>query len=160
MDTTELRAAYAAFLDLARKGSFGSPDQGWDARHVIAHVAANDEMLAATTQEVIDRSSAEPYYNHDAIDTARLTALIGDRDVPALADWAQATSERVCDLAEALSEDDGVVVHTHIQDGDETRLDQPIPWHRLIAAQARRHLPAHMEQLQALTVAQPPAPSP
>jgi Mycothiol maleylpyruvate isomerase N-terminal domain len=55
MDTSSLRSAYADFLELARTGEFRPPVQGWSARQVIAHVAANDEMLAATTQEVHGR---------------------------------------------------------------------------------------------------------
>jgi hypothetical protein len=86
MDTSSLRSAYADFLELARTGEFRPPVQGWSARQVIAHVAANDEMLTATTREVL-AGTAQRHYNHDAIDTSRLDRLIGDRSVGELADW-------------------------------------------------------------------------
>jgi hypothetical protein len=149
MDTTELRSAYAAFLELARTGEFGTPTAGWDARHVVAHVAANDELLAAVTRQVL-AGTAERYYNHDAIDTARLASLIGDRTLGELADWAFSASTQLCDLLEGLPEDDHSLVHAHIQDGDTTAFDQPVPWHRFMTVQARRHLPLHTSQLRAL----------
>jgi hypothetical protein len=152
MDTTSLRSAYAAFLDLARTGRFGAPGTPtaqWDATHVVAHVAANDELLAAVTREVL-AGSAERYYNHDAVDTARLGALIADRSLADLADWLEATSTRLCDLLDTLPEDDAALVHAHIQDSGATVLDQPLPWHRFMAVQAARHLPMHTEQLRSL----------
>jgi hypothetical protein len=153
MDTSLLRSAYADFLELARTGEFRRPVQGWSARQVIAHVAANDEMLAATTQEVL-AGTAQRYYNHDAIDTSHLDQLIGDRSVGELADWVEETSSRLCDLVDTLPEDDGALVHTHIQDGEVTVVDQPLPWHRFVAVQASRHLPMHTSQLHALTPAE------
>jgi hypothetical protein len=156
MDTTSLRSAYAALLELARTGEFRPPAQGWDARHVVAHVAANDEMLATTTQSVFS-GTTEPYYNHDAIDTARLDQLIGissggaGREIGELADWLEQTSNRLCDLLDTLPEDDGALVHAHVQDGDVTVLDQRVPWHRFMTVQASRHLPMHTAQLRALT---------
>jgi hypothetical protein len=155
MDTTELRSAYAAFLELARTGEFGTPAAGWDARHVIAHVAANDELLARVTREVL-AGTAERYYNHDALDTARLDGLIGDRTLGELADWAYATSTQLCDLLEILPEDDHTLVHAHVQDGETTAFDQAVPWHRFMAVQARRHLPVHSDQLRGLMVSGAP----
>jgi hypothetical protein len=156
MDTTELRSAYAAFLELARTGEFGAPAEGWDARHVVAHLAANDELLTTVTQDVLD-GRGERYYNHDAIDTNRLGSLAGDRTLGELADWARSTSSRLCDLADTLPEDDNALVHMHIQDGDVTALDQPVPWHRALTIQARRHVPLHTAQLSALLTAGAPA---
>lgn len=155
MDTTQLRSAYAAFLELARTGEFGTPADGWDARHVVAHVAANDEMLLGVSREVL-AGTARRYYNHDVIDTARLSSLIGGRSIGELADWLESTSTRLCDLLDTLPEDDAAVVHAHIQDGDTTVFDQPVPWHVFMTVQARRHLPMHAAQLTALVSA--PAP--
>ncbi|HZM74890.1 MAG TPA: hypothetical protein VFC19_04140 [Candidatus Limnocylindrales bacterium] len=76
MDTTPLRSAYAELIGEARQGGFGEPPDGeWNADQIVAHVAANDELLATATRQVLD-SAKQPYYNHDAIDTARLNELI------------------------------------------------------------------------------------
>jgi hypothetical protein len=149
MDTTQLRSAYAAFLDLARTGEFAPPADGWDARHVVAHVAVNDELLAATTQAVL-AGTAEWHNNHEAIDDARLDELIGERDLRDLTGWAEQASGRLCDLLDTLPEDDDALVHTHILDGGATALDQPLPWYRLVGVQTRHHLPGHIDQLRGL----------
>ena len=55
MDTTTLRSAYASLIGEARQGGFGEPPEGeWNADQIIAHVAANDELLATTTRQVLD----------------------------------------------------------------------------------------------------------
>ncbi|WP_117214580.1 DinB family protein [Allorhizocola rhizosphaerae] len=145
MDTTVLRAAYSELIAEARLGGFGDPPPGqWSAQQVIAHVAANDELLAEATRQVLD-GSGRAYYNHDAIDTARLDELIAEKgDVLA---WLEETSARLCDLADRLPEEDQTMVHTQIIDGTHTRVDQPWPWPKALVVQAKVHLPAHLTQL-------------
>lgn len=71
MDTTELRKAYDELLTEVAAGGFGDPRPGqWRAEQVVAHVAANDEVLASTTEAVL-AGTAGRHYNHDAIDPAR-----------------------------------------------------------------------------------------
>ncbi|HEX6684433.1 MAG TPA: hypothetical protein VF062_16645 [Candidatus Limnocylindrales bacterium] len=148
MDTTALRSAYAGFISEARQGGFGPPPDGeWSADQVVAHVAANDELLAATTLRVLD-GDGHPYYNHDAIDTERLDTLISVH--PDVVQWLEETSAALCDLADRLPDSDRTLVHTQIVDGTITRLDRPVPWPMVLQTQAEMHLPRHLEQLRAL----------
>jgi hypothetical protein len=145
MDTTLLRAMYSELIAEARLGDFGDPPPGqWSAWQIIAHVAANDDLLAEATQRVLD-GSGRAYYNHDAIDTERLNELIEQK--PDVTAWLEETSARLCDLADRLPEDDQTMVHTQIIDGTRTRVDQPWPWPKALVVQAKVHLPAHLAQL-------------
>lgn len=148
MDTTGLRSAYAELIGQARQGGFGEPPEGeWSAEQIIAHLAANDELLVKATQQVL-AGQGEPYYNHDAIDTSRLDELIAAKgDVIA---WLEQTSADLCDLADQLYEGDMTLVHTQIVDGGITRIDRPLPWPAVLRTQAELHLPRHLAQLTAL----------
>lgn len=149
MDTTTLRSAYADLIGEARQGDFGEPPEGeWTADQIIAHVAANDELLATATRQVLDGAAKQPYYNHDAIDTERLDKLIAAKT--GVVPWLEQTSATLCDLADQLYEGDMTLVHTRIVDGTITRLDRPLPWPAVLRTQAEMHLPRHLAQLRAL----------
>ena len=152
MDTATLRKAYDELLAEIELGGFGPPPNGeWSAAQVVAHVVTNDDLLAETTRAVL-AGDPRPYYNHDAVDTARLSAL-GD-DLGALADRLRASSASLCDLLDGMDETAaGTPVHMEIRDGDRTALDAPIPWGKAAEIQARAHLPNHTEQLRALRTA-------
>lgn len=54
MDAAQLRQAYEVLLAEAETGGFGPPPPGeWTAEQVVAHVAANDELLIEATEAVI-----------------------------------------------------------------------------------------------------------
>lgn len=149
MDTAALRKAYDELLAEIELGGFGPPQDGeWSAPQVVAHVVTNDDLLADTTRAVL-AGEPRPYYNHDAVDTARLSAL-GD-DLGALAERLRLSSATLCDLLEQLDEAGAQTpVHMEIRDGDRTALDAPLPWGRAADIQARVHLPNHTEQLRGL----------
>lgn len=151
MDTSALVKAYAGVSQEARLGGFGPPPAGeWSAELLIAHIAANDELLAQTTQRVLDGDD-EAYYNHDAIDTDRLAEIVAAHgSLDALVDWLEKTSGRLIGLAARLPEDDPTLVHTHIRDGGAVKVDRPLPWVKVLQLQASSHLAAHLEQLRAL----------
>jgi hypothetical protein len=153
MDTTSLRLGYAELIAEARRGGFARPlADEWTAEQIIAHVAANDELLTETTENVLD-GNRRAYYNHDAVDTEKLNELVAAYgNLAALTDWLEKTSSRLVELAGRLDEKMPTMVHTTIRDGDITRVDQPWPWPRAIKVQAGHHLPAHLEQLRALRV--------
>jgi hypothetical protein len=151
METAALVKAYAELTAEARLGGFGPPPEGeWSAEQLIAHVATNDELLAQTTERVLDGDD-QAYYNHDAIALARLNEIVAAHGgLPALVDWLGETSARLIELAALLREDDTTAVHTHIRDGGATKVDQPLPWVRVLQLQASSHLVAHLAQLRAL----------
>lgn len=138
MDSTELRAAYAAFLAEAAAGGFGPPPPGeWTDAEIVAHIARNDELLAATTEQVL---AGEPA----SFDNRPALRELDRSDVAA-------TGARLCDLVDRLTDAQAAtVVPVFIQDGDRIAVDQPMPWGALLRAQSGFHLPAHAEQLRAL----------
>jgi hypothetical protein len=162
MDTSELEAAYRAVLDLAaRVAGAGSPGTGpapgagggeaWGPDDVLAHLILNDRLLARAVRSVLD-GAAQPYDNLDAIDVAELRALGRDLGGPAgLIAGLEASSRQLVDLAGRLDEAQGASpVPVRILDGDQLRVDSPLPVASLLSIQARRHLPMHEVQLSEL----------
>lgn len=152
MDTTELRNAYATFLDVAREGGFGPPPAGgWSAEQVVAHIALNDRALIAATLDVLVGEPATldnrpvtngPVLSRHASDRGGLKQLIEDID---------ATSRDLCDLVDRIDDAHAhVEVPTHLVDGDEVRLDGPLPWGRVVGGASRYHLEVHAQQLREL----------
>ena len=63
METAELRRAYDVLLAEADAGGFGPPPSGeLTAEQVVAHLAANDELLTEATEAVI-AGSPWAYYD-------------------------------------------------------------------------------------------------
>jgi cytosine/adenosine deaminase-related metal-dependent hydrolase len=155
MDATALRSAYEELFAEAEAGGFGLPPAGeWTAELVLAHIAANDELLTAATEAVL-ADDPQAYHVDEAVSSARRASAASSRgdDLAGLIGWARSTSMRLCELAERLGERDNTWVHTHIQDGDETIVDQPLPWARTLDIHAKVHLPLHVDQLRALRTA-------
>ncbi|HEY0698991.1 MAG TPA: maleylpyruvate isomerase N-terminal domain-containing protein [Micromonospora sp.] len=152
METTGLRQAYDVFLDELARGGFGSPPDGeWTAEQVVAHLVINDELMAQAT-EAVAAGSPHAFYNHDAIHGPQLDALVADAgDLAGLAERLRRSSAALCHRVEQITPTAAdTPVSTHIRDGDQIRVDQSLPWARVIDSQQRLHLPAHTEQLRAL----------
>jgi hypothetical protein len=152
VDTTDLRNAYATFLDVAREGGFGAPPaDGWSAEQVAAHIALNDRALIAATLDVLAGEPASldnrlittgTVLSRHAFDRGGLKQLIDDID---------ASSRDLCDLVDQL-DDHGArtEVPTRIVDGDEVRVDGPLSWGRVVGGASRYHLEVHAQQLREL----------
>ena len=152
MDSTDLRNAYATFLDVARGGGFGPPPpNSWSAEQVVAHIAMNDRALIAATLDVLvgeptrlDNSliTSGAVLSRHATERGGLKQLIEDVD---------ASSRDLCDLVDRL---DDAHAHTevpaHLVDGDEVRVDSPLAWGRVVGGASRYHLEVHAEQLREL----------
>jgi hypothetical protein len=147
----DLRRAYDSFLAEAEAGGFGPPAPGeWSAEQVVAHVAANDELMAEVTEAVL---AGSPWvcFNHNKIHRAQLDALILEHGgLPGLTRLVRRTSQRLCDLTEQLGDKSGALVDTHIRDGFYLVVDEQLPWGRTLDIHGRLHLPIHTAQLQAL----------
>ena len=153
MDTSALRAAYDAFLQLATTGTFGpDPADGWGADRVLAHMAVNDGLLAATTRQLLDDDPSPAYDNALSQDPANLDAFVksvGGR--AGLADAIRERAERLMSLIEQLDEQRAdTELPVRIKDGDEYVIDGPTPWSRIVRAQHAFHVPAHADQLREL----------
>jgi DinB superfamily len=152
MNTDALRSNYEAIAEIATSGEFGPPPPDeWTAEQIIAHLTANDDLLAATTVDVLaGRPTA--YDNTLAIDTARLSALVDEcagRD--GVIQRLRTTSTRLAELVEQIDDDQAATtLHVHILDGTIVQVDQPLPLAALFRAQAMVHLPAHLQQLENL----------
>jgi hypothetical protein len=163
MDTSELEAAYRSVLDLAARGAGGgrAPGAGggpgaddgeaWGPDDVLAHLILNDRLLARAVRSVLD-GAAQPYDNLDAIEPAELRALTRDLgDTAGLTGELEASSRELAELAGQLDEAQGATpVPVRILDGDQLRVDNPLPVRSLLNIQARRHLPIHEAQLREL----------
>jgi hypothetical protein len=158
MDAAELRAAYDVLLAEAEAGGFGPPPPGeWTAEQVVAHVAANDELLIQATEAVI---AGSPYvcYNHNSIHRPQLDALVSEcGGMAGLVARVRDSSDRLADLIDRLGARSSTSVDTNIRDGDEIVINEPLPWGRTIDIHGRVHLPWHTEQLRVL---RPTGPAP
>jgi hypothetical protein len=159
MDTSELEAAYRPVLELAARAAGpgqgpASPDddaKAWGPDDVLAHLIVNDRLLARAVRSVLG-GAAEPYDNLDAIELAELRELAGDLgDTAALIGELEGSSRELVGLAGRLDEAQASTpVPVRILDGDQLVVDNPLPVSRLLAIQARRHLPMHQAQLSEL----------
>lgn len=147
MDTTELKAAYAAFLDAARVPGTATGD-GWTPERVLAHVAVNDELLLTATSCVF-AGTVTAYDNAHAVDPDHLAYVESNAgSYEALLSAVRRGGEELVEVAERLTDEMAdTVVPTRIVDGDELRVDEPMPWRDVLLLHARVHLPAHAEQL-------------
>lgn len=152
MNTDDLRSGYQAIFELATAGGFGpAPVDEWNAEQIIAHLTANDDLLSATTADVLTGRPAT-YDNALAIDTERLSALVEEcGGSEGVLERLRTTSMRIADLADQIDDDLGsTMVPVHILDGTIVQVDQPLPLAALLRAQALVHLPAHHQQLRCL----------
>jgi hypothetical protein len=160
MDTNELEAAYRSVLDLATRAAGDAPGpgapgagdgEGWRPDDVLAHLILNDRLLARAVRSVLG-GTAQPYDNLDAIELTELRALTRDLgDTAGLIGGLETSSRELVDLAGRLDEAQAATpVQVRILDGDQLRVDGPLPVAGLLNIQARRHLPMHEDQLRKL----------
>ena len=142
-ELAELAAAYEAFFAEAALGGFGPPTGAeWTAEQVVAHVAVNDDGLAAVCRTLLR-----------GLDASFDNAPSNDRPVlDALVTLARTRAETVRLLLGRLDTDQlSTAVPCHLVDHGEVVLDRPMPWGQLATrTQAGFHLPLHTEQLRAL----------
>ena len=156
MNTEELRLAYENVITDTDAATYGPPRAGeWDAELILAHLIANDGLLVAALGEVLAGHSPT-YDNGIRGDVGRTLRVAAAGGVDALTKKLRATSSQVVELASKL--DDGhlaTMIPTRIVDGATVQVDQPLPLAALLRAQTTIHLPAHRDQLAALTTASP-----
>jgi hypothetical protein len=143
--------AYADFIDEATTGQFRSPEDGrWTAERIVAHVARNHEELIAVTEAVLagDKASYDNRGSADVRALDRYAASYGG--LRGLADRVAETVTVLRDLATRLDERGATLVPTHIEDGDEVLVDQPLPWAKLLEIDETVQVPRRLAQLQAL----------
>lgn len=151
MEVDGLREAYDAVLAEVDAGGFGPPPPGrYSAEQIVAHLVANDELMCAATEAVL---AGSPYAFYDLDEVHRpeldeLTAECGGLD--GLAARLRATSDRLIALVARLGAAADTPVETHLREGFELVVDEPLPWGRTIDLHTRVHLPRHLAELRAL----------
>ena len=151
MATESLAAAYAPFAASLLAGGFRDPDDGgWPAEVVAAHVAKNNDLIAATAELVAEGAEAS-YDNATTIDEAELTAYATSvGGLAGLAADIERSAARLEAARGALGAKADTPVPVIIRDGGEVVRDGPIPIGAFIEGNATVHLRAHHEQIKAL----------
>ena len=152
MDTSDLRAAYDRFLGAARSSTEcrAADAAGWTVAMVVAHVAANDRLIAAHLRRAM---AGEPtvYDNRSVYRAVELQPIVdADSDVRSQIEGAQRSSAEVLELAGGMDEAiSALAFQTTIRDGDLVHVVS-MSLARLLGAQMRVHLPLHTAQIEAL----------
>lgn len=148
-----LAEAYASFFAEASRPGFGDPPLGeWTAEQVVAHIAVNDDLMAAVCRGLIHDATPR-FDNAVPNDRAVLQALVETAgDLPSLVELGRARAETLRLLLARLDEDQlAAPIPCHLIDGDRVMVDQPLPWGSLaLVTQATYHLPLHTRQLAQL----------
>ncbi|WP_343447868.1 hypothetical protein [Micromonospora schwarzwaldensis] len=151
MDAADLRRAYDELLVEVDAGGFGPPPEGeLSAEQIVAHLAANDELMSEATEAVL-AGSPFAYYDVDTIHRPQLDALVSEcGGLDGLATLLRATSQKLCSLADRLGPAAETPVETVLREGFDLDVDDSLPWGRALDLHVRVHLPLHLTQLRAL----------
>ncbi|MET8122931.1 hypothetical protein [Micromonospora sp. NPDC005189] len=151
MDGVGLREAYRGVFAEVDAGGFGPPPDGQlSAEQILAHLVANDELMIQATEALL-AGSPFAYYDLDDIHRPQLDALAAEQGgLRGLTALLHETSERLCALVDQLGLAAETPVETHLREGFDLIVDEPLPWSRTLDLQARVHLPKHQAQLNLL----------
>lgn len=151
MDSGALRRAYAEVLAEVEAGGFGAPPAGQlSAEQIVAHLAANDELMTEATEAVL-AGSPFAYYDLETVHRPQVDALVAEcGGLDGLATLLRATSQKLCALTDRLGPAAQTPVETHLREGFDLVVDEPLPWARTLDLHTRVHLPKHLAQLRML----------
>jgi uncharacterized protein len=157
MASESVAAAYAPFVASLLAGGFTDPaDGGWPAEVVAAHVARNNDLIAATAEQVAEGAEVS-YDNASTVDEVELAAYATSvGGLPGLAAEIERSAARLEAARDALGAMAGTPVHVIIRDGGAVVQDGPIPIGAFIEGNATFHLRLHHEQIKALEPAWAP----
>jgi uncharacterized protein YciI len=151
MASQSLAAAYAPFVASLLAGGFSDPaDGGWPAEVVAAHVAKNNDLIAATAELVAEGADVS-YDNASTIDEVELAAYATSvGGLAGVAGEIERSAARLETARDALGAKAGTPVHVVIRDGGTVVQDGPIPIGAFIEGNATFHLRLHHEQIKAM----------
>ncbi|MET7749673.1 hypothetical protein [Micromonospora sp. NPDC005367] len=151
MESGRLRGAYEEVLAEIDEGGFGAPPAGQlNAEQIVAHLAANDELMLAATEAVL-AGSPFAYYDLETIHRPQVDALVAQYGgLNGLATLLRATSGKLCALTDRLGPAAQTPVETHLREGFDLRVDDVLPWGRTLDLHTTVHLPKHLAQLRML----------
>ena len=151
MSAGSLDAAYAPFVASLLAGGFGPPPHGeWSAELVAAHVARNNDLIAAVAERIAAGETAG-YDNAAAVDEAELAMYTAQAHGTAgLAREVERTAGRLERARNALGERALTPVPVLITDHGQVVRDGLMPIGQLIEGNVTFHLDLHLNQLKAL----------
>lgn len=151
MDADEIEAAYEEFVSLLRSGDFAVPVDGWTAEMIGAHVALNNDEIAAVA-EAVTRGESVAYDNAAGVDDATLREFAeraGGRE--GVADEIDRTARRLAQAQRALGAATRLVeIPVVIHDQGQLVVDRPLAIGDFVVGNATYHLELHLEQLKTL----------
>ncbi|RQX01497.1 hypothetical protein, partial [Micromonospora globispora] len=138
MERAQLRQVYDEVLAEVDAGGFGQPAEGeLSAEQIIAHLAANDELMCEATEAVL-AGSPFAYYDLETIHRPQLDALVSEcGGLDGLATLLRATSQKLCILADRLGPAAETPVDTVLREGPDLNVDESLPWGRALDLHAR-----------------------
>jgi len=147
-------AVYAPFVAALLAGGFGPPADGeWPAELVAAHIARNNDMIAAAAEQVAAGHEVS-YDNESGVDDAELAAYAQNAGgLPGLASEVARSARRLEQAAIALGDRAGTPVQVIIRDHGQIVRDGPMTIGAFIDGNASFHLELHLAQLKALELA-------
>ncbi|WP_410809618.1 hypothetical protein [Micromonospora sp. 067-2] len=151
MESGGLRRAYDAVFAELDGTEFGSPPEGQlSAEQTVAHLVANDELMIQATEALL-AGSPFAYYDLDDMHRPQLDALVAEQGgLRGLTALLHDTSDRLCGLVDQLGLAAETPVETHLREGFDLVVDEPLPWSRTLDLHARVHLPKHQARLHLL----------
>ncbi|MET8230236.1 hypothetical protein ABZS77_06095 [Micromonospora sp. NPDC005298] len=152
MDSGGLRRAYGGVFAELGAGEFEAAPQGQlSAEQIVAHLVANDELMVQATEALLAGSPFAYYELEEDIHRPQLDALVAEQGgLRGLTALLHGTSERLCGLVDQLGLAAETPVETHLREGFDLVVDEPLPWSRTLDLHARVHLPKHQAQLHML----------
>jgi hypothetical protein len=151
MDPAEIEAAYGPFVAALNAGGFAVPEQGWSAELIGAHVAANNDLIAALA-EAVARGETPHYDNEVAVDDHELGEFVTRfGGLTGVAREVRRSATRLADARRSLDDESASrQVRAVIHDNGELVLDGDVAIEAFIEGNATFHLQRHFDQLREL----------
>ena len=151
----ELLANQRAIADLAHHAAASTPERGWNAGQICAHLIINNGLFIRTAQSVAEGGPHVYDNESSASDVATGALAAGAGSVGVLAEWLRQSATAYVDLLTTLPAEvlDAEVVATIHHEGGRMVDGEPRRLGDLMVGQLTFHAGMHLEQLRALVPA-------
>jgi hypothetical protein len=152
----DLLANQQAVAELVHQAAATSPEKGWDAGQICAHLIINNGLFIRTAQAVATGGPAVYDNESSANDDAIAAFAAGAGSVGVLAEWLRQSATAYVDLLTTLPASvlDARVVTTIRHEGGRLVDGEPRRLGDLMVGQLTFHAGMHLEQLRDLVPAQ------
>jgi hypothetical protein len=156
----DLLANQQAVADFAHRAAAASPEQGWDAGQVCAHLIINNGLFVRAAAAVAS-GGPRVYDNESSVDDVATAAFAaGAGSVGVLAEWLRQSTTAFVDLLTTLPDEvlDATVTTTIRSDGHMIVDNEPRRLGDLMVGQMTFHSGMHLEQVRDLLTMAPDSP--